>query len=157
MARHDVGEVAEGLRGVSIRSDVDVDSASSGGVALGSGVAKLADEFLKGVHVLVGKDRGDHLALFAVGSVDADVLLEFPLAALAVPGAPTAVSVAACGVFVPACAARLRSMLFISTSTPMVCFFISSTCLAVLSLIAVSSVFGVFRRVFSLSVYTYSL
>ena len=104
VARHDVGEVAEGLRGVSLRSDVDVDSASSGGVALCSGVAKLADEFLQGVHVLVGEDRGDHLALLAVGSGDADVPLEFPLAALAVPGAPTVVSVAAGGVLVPACA-----------------------------------------------------
>ena len=54
-------------------------------------------------------------------------------------------------------AAFWRVMLFISTSTPMVWFFISAICLAVFSFILKSSVFLPRGCVFSLSVYTYSL
>ena len=100
MARHDVGEVAKRLRRVPLRSDVDVYSASPGGVALCSRVAQAADELLQGFDVFVGKDRCDQFALFAVRSRDGNVLLEFPLAAFAVPCAPGFVPVAAGCVFV---------------------------------------------------------
>ena len=46
MACHDVGEVAERLRCVSLRSDVDMYAASPAGVALRSGVPQLPDELL---------------------------------------------------------------------------------------------------------------
>ena len=102
MAGHDVGQVPQALRGVALGSDVDVDSAAPGGVALGPGLAQVPDQPLEEVHVGVGQDRGDHLALLAVRPVNADVLLEFPLAALGVPGGPGAVAVPAGGVLVAA-------------------------------------------------------
>ena len=86
VAGHDVGQVAQGLRRVALGADVDVDSAAPGGVAFGARPAKPADEFLQGLHVGVGQDRGDQFALLAVGSVNAHVPLEFPLPALGVPG-----------------------------------------------------------------------
>ena len=94
MACHDVCKVAQRLRGVSLGPDVNVNSAAAGSVALGSGSAQAADELLQGVHVGVGEDRGDHLALLAVRPRDAAVPLEFPLAAVRVPRAPRAVAVA---------------------------------------------------------------
>ena len=98
VACHDVRQVAEGLRGVTLGSDVDVNTAASGGVALGSRLAELANQLLQGFHVAVGKDRGDHLALLAVGAVDAAVSLEFPFPTLGIPSAPGAVAVAVGGV-----------------------------------------------------------
>ena len=99
VACHDVGQVAEGLRCVAFGTDVDVDPASSGGIALGSGLAKAADEFLQGFHVGVGQDWGDQFAFLVVGSRDADVSLEFPLPTLGIPSRPGVVAVVACGVF----------------------------------------------------------
>lgn len=99
VAGHDVCQVAEGLGCVALGADVNVNSASSGRVALGARSAKDPDEFLQGFHVVVGEDRGDHLALFGFRPGDANVLREFPFAALGVPSAPGAVSVAAVGVF----------------------------------------------------------
>ena len=102
MAGHDVGQVPQALRGVALGSDVDVDSAAPGGVALGPGLAQVPDQPLEEVHIGVGQDRGDHLALLAVRPVNADVLLEFPLAALGIPGGPGHVTVAGGGVLVSA-------------------------------------------------------
>ena len=99
MACHDVCQVPQGLWGVAVRSDVDVDSAAPGGVALGSGLAEAAAKLLQGLDVLVAEDRGDQLGLLAVRTADADVPLEFPLSALGVPCALGVVSVAAGGVF----------------------------------------------------------
>ena len=52
MACHDVGKVAQALRRVSLRPDVDVDAASSGGVALGACVSELPAKLLQGFDVL---------------------------------------------------------------------------------------------------------
>ena len=106
VAGHDVGEVSEGLRGVAVGPDVNVDPAAPGGVALGPGLAQPADQALQEVHVLVAEDRGDHLALFGVRPLDADVPAEFPFAVLRVPGAPGAVAVPVGGVF-PAAGAEV--------------------------------------------------
>ena len=54
MARHDVGEVPKALRRVPLGSDVDVYSASSGGITLGSGVSELSAKLLQGFDVPVG-------------------------------------------------------------------------------------------------------
>ena len=86
VARHDVGQVAQGLRGVALSSDVNVNSAAAGRVAFCSGLAELADQLLQGVHVCVGEDRGDHLAFVSVVTVDADIALEFPFVVLCIPG-----------------------------------------------------------------------
>ena len=45
------------------------------------------------IHVGVGEDRRDHLALFAVRPLDAHVPLELPLAALGIPGRPGVITV----------------------------------------------------------------
>ena len=100
VACHDVCQVAKGFRCVAVGSDVDVNSAHSCGVALGAFVAKLAAKFLEAFNVCPGKDRGYKFALLVVGSGDAYVLLEFPFAALRVPCAPGAVTVAVCCVLV---------------------------------------------------------
>ncbi|EJX40226.1 hypothetical protein HMPREF1366_03076 [Enterococcus faecium ERV26] len=104
MACHDVGEVPKALRCVAMRPDVDVDSASSGGVAFRSCVSELSAKLLQGFDIPVGQDRSDQFAFLLVRSCDGNVLLEFPLAPLCVPGAPGAVAVAACGILVSACA-----------------------------------------------------
>lgn len=99
VACHDVGQVAEGLGCVAFGSDVDMNPAAPGGIALGSCLAKAADELLQRFHVGVGQDRGDQFAFLAVGSRDADVSLEFPFPTLGVPSRPGVVAVAACSVF----------------------------------------------------------
>ena len=100
VACHDVGEVPEALRCVACRADVDVDPAASCRVALCSGLPQPSYQLLQGFDVVVGKDRGDHLAFLCVWSGDADVPLEFPFAVLIVPCAPAVVSVVCCGVLV---------------------------------------------------------
>ena len=75
-------------------ADVNVNSAASGVVALCARLAEAADQLLQGFDVLVVQDRCDHFALFAVRSADAHVALEFPLASLCVPSAPSVVAVA---------------------------------------------------------------
>ena len=107
VARHNVCQVAERLRRVAVRSDVDVDSAAAARVALRAVVAKLAAKFLQGLDVLVSEDWGDQFAFLAVRSRDADVPLELPLASLGVPCAPGVVAVAVGGVFVPSGAEEL--------------------------------------------------
>ena len=102
VAGHDVGEVSKALRGVALGSDVDVNSASSGGVALCTCVPELSAKFLQGFNVLVGQDRCDQFAFLLVRPYDGNILLEFPLPALCVPGAPGTVAVTACGVLVSA-------------------------------------------------------
>ena len=104
VACHNVDQVAEGLRGVSLCADVDVDSAASSGIALGSGFAKLPEKLLQSFHIAVGEDRGNQFAFFNVRSGDADILLEFPFPTLLVPSTPGGVAVAVGGIFVPACA-----------------------------------------------------
>ena len=100
VAGHDVRQVAEGLGGVAFGPDVDVDSAPSGVVALGSSLAQPPHQLLEGVHVGVGEDWRDHLALFAVRPLDAHVPLELPLAVLGIPGRPGVVAVAVGGVLI---------------------------------------------------------
>ena len=107
VACHDVGKGSQGLRCVPLRSDVDVDSASSGGIALRSGFSEPSYQFLQKFDVCVGQDRGDQFALLAVGSDDADILLEFPFSSICVPGAPGFVTVASCGVLVSAGSKKL--------------------------------------------------
>ena len=89
---------------MALRSDVDVDSASSGGVAFRSCVSELSAKFLQGFDIPVGQDRGDQFAFLLVRPCDGNVLLEFPLAPLCVPSRPGAVAVAAGSVLVSACA-----------------------------------------------------
>ena len=101
VACHDVCEVSERLGRVPLGTNVDVNTAASGGIAFCSGFAEAANQLLQGLHVGVGQDRGDHLALFAVRPCDADILLEFPLASALIPSRPSAVAVAASGVLVP--------------------------------------------------------
>ena len=122
MACHDVGQVPKGLRRVALGSDVDVDSAAPGGVALCSGLAEAAAQLLQGFNVLVAEDRGDQFALFAVRSLDADVSLEFPLAAGGIPSAPGIVSVAVGGVFPAACSEELGGQLRCSLAGDVVHF-----------------------------------
>ena len=62
---------------MALRSDVDVDPAASCRVALGSCSSEASHQLLQGFDVVVGKDRGDHLAFLCVWSGDADVPLEF--------------------------------------------------------------------------------
>ena len=104
MACHDVGKVAQALRRVSLRPDVDVDAASSGGVALGACVSELPAKLLQGFDVAVGQDRGDQFAFLLVRPCDGNILLEFPLAPIRIPSRPGAVPVAAGSVLVSACA-----------------------------------------------------
>ena len=104
VARHDVGKVPKALRRVSLRPDVDVDSAAPAGVAFRSGVSELPAKLLQGFNVAVVQDRSDQFAFLLVRSRNGNVLLEFPLAPLAVPCAPSAVPVAAGGVLISACA-----------------------------------------------------
>ena len=59
---------------MAVRTNVNVNSAPSGRIALCPGVAELPDEFLQGVHVLVAEDRGDQFAFLIIGTGDADVL-----------------------------------------------------------------------------------
>ena len=82
------------------RSDVNVNTAPSGGIALGTGLAENADDLLQLGNVIVGEDGCDHLAFFIVKTVDADILLEFPFPPLGIPCAPSAVAVAVGGVLV---------------------------------------------------------
>ncbi len=98
MAGHDVDQVPKGLRGVAFRSDVDVDSAASGGIALCPSLAQLADQFLQKFHICVGEDRGDQFAFFIIIAMNADILLELPFPPLGIPCTPGAVAVAAGGV-----------------------------------------------------------
>ena len=122
VARHDVRQVAERLRRVAVRSNVDVDSAAPAGVTLRAVVAKLAAKLLQGLDVLVVEDRGDQFALFAVRSLDADVSLEFPLAAGGIPSAPAIVTVAVGGVFPAACPEELGGQLRCSLAGDVVHF-----------------------------------
>ena len=103
VACHNVGEVPKALRCVALRSNMDVNSASSGGVAFRSCVSELSAKLLQGFDVLVGQDWSDQFAFLLVRPCDGNVLLEFPLAPLCVPGAPGAVAVAACGILKSAC------------------------------------------------------
>ena len=104
VARHKVGEVSQGLRCVSVCSNVNVYSGSDACMADCSGFAKLSDQFLQGFNALVFQNRRDQFTLFGIASCNADVFLEFPFSALCIPSRPSAVAVSAGGVFVSACA-----------------------------------------------------
>ena len=60
VARHKVGEVSQGLRCVSVCSNVNVYSGSDACMADCSGFAKLSYQFLQGFNVLVFQNRRDH-------------------------------------------------------------------------------------------------
>jgi hypothetical protein len=95
VACHDVGEVAEGLGAVFAQSDVDVDSAHMGGVALRSGVAEVANDFLQILNVAVVENRRSHLRFLLIAvSVDAGVSGDFPFSALVVFASPSVVAAA---------------------------------------------------------------
>ena len=95
VACHDVGEVSKGLGAVFAQADVDVDSAHMGGVALRSGVAEVADDFLQILYVAVVEDRRSHLRfLFIAVGVDAGVSGDFPFPALIVLASPSVVAAA---------------------------------------------------------------
>ena len=111
MACHYVRQVAERLRCVTVCSDVDVDSAHSRCVASCAFVAKLSAKPLQGFNVVPSEDRRYHLAFFCVGTADADIPLELPLSASAVPGTPSVVAVSAGGVFVSSCSEEGRCRL----------------------------------------------
>ena len=51
VAGHDVGQVPQALGIVALGYDVDVDSASSGGIALGTSLHQPPDQLLEEVHV----------------------------------------------------------------------------------------------------------
>ena len=95
VACHDVGKVAEGLGAMLTQSNVNVDSAHMGRVALRSGVAEVADDFLQILNIAVAEDGRSHLGLFfiAVG-VDAGVSGDFPFPALVVLASPGVVATA---------------------------------------------------------------
>lgn len=100
MACHQVCQRPERLGVVAIRSDVYVDSAHVARVALRTCMPELPYQFLQVFDVLVGKDRGHHLAGFFLPCCpDAGIPLEFPFPALRVPSAPCPVAVPSCGVF----------------------------------------------------------
>src|SRR5699024_4559596 len=101
---HNIGKVPKALRRVPLRSDVDVNSTATAGVAFRSGVPKLPAKLLQGFDVTVGQDRGDQFAFLFFRPRNGSVLLEFPLASLTVPCAPSAVPVAAGSVLISACA-----------------------------------------------------
>lgn len=161
VAGHDVGQVAQGLRRVALGADVDVNSAAPGGVAFGARPAKPADEFLQGFHVGVGQDWGNQLAFFAVRPGNGNVLLEFPLASLAVPCAPGAVPVAVGGALVTSGAKELGGNLCRPAALDVVHLDLDPNGL-LLHFLDLGSRFLVHGSaswlvVFSLSVYTYSL
>ena len=112
MACHQVCQVPKGLCSVAVGSDVDVHSAHVARVALGFVVPELSDQFLQAFDVLVGEDRGE---------------VWYPLRCAVYSYLPVPKKVAA--VF----AAFSRLMPYISTSTPMVWFFMASICALVLS------------------------
>ena len=116
MARHKVGEVSQGLRCVSVCSNVNVYSGSDACMADCSGFAKLSYQFLQGFNVLVFQNRCNQFALFGIASCNADVFLEFPFSALCIPSRPSAVAVSAGGVFVSACAEMVGGKLCSSLS-----------------------------------------
>ena len=100
VACHEVGEVSKRLRRMFALADVDVHAAHVGGVALRSRVAQPPQKFLQALDVFVVQDGRDKFGLLgAACGFDADVALEFPLASLVVPCAPSAVAVAPCRVF----------------------------------------------------------
>lgn len=111
MACHNVCEVSQALRRVTLGSDVNVNSAAPCCVAFRTRFPKSADKLLQGFHVCVGEYRGYQFALFAVRSVNAHVLLKLPLSTLAVPCGVGIVTVSACGVLVSACSEELGGKL----------------------------------------------
>lgn len=60
MACHNVCEVSQSLRCVTLGSDVNVNSAAPCSVAFRTRLAKSADKLLQGFHVCVGEYRGHH-------------------------------------------------------------------------------------------------
>ena len=111
MACHYVCEVSQALRRVTLGTDVNVNSAAPCRVALCTRFPKSADKLLQGFNIFVGENRGNHFAFLAVGSRNAHVLLELPLATLAVPCGVGIVTVAACGVLVSGCSEKFGGKL----------------------------------------------
>ena len=85
VACHQVGKISEGLWGMSVCSDVDVNPCPNPCVADCSGFSEDSHQFLQGFDVLVFQNRCDQFAFFAVCSADAYVSLKFPFSALCIP------------------------------------------------------------------------
>ena len=100
VACHDVHQIADALRGVSLAANMNMHSTSAGAVTAHSRLAEGSDNTLQKFHVLVVKDRADHLALLSLGTVDGNILLHLPLTTLGIPSTPAFVAVASCGVLV---------------------------------------------------------
>ena len=98
MACHQIRKVAQGLCGVVCSSDVDVNSASAGGVALCACLVQSSAKFLQAFDVAVVQDRGYHFTLVGFVAGDAYVFLKLPVSTLCVPCAYRAVAVAVGGI-----------------------------------------------------------
>ena len=108
MPCHDVCKISQALRCMSVCPDVDMDSASPCGIALGSCMSELSYEFLKKFDVFVMKDRCDQFAFLIVRSRNADVLLEFPFPSICIPCRPCIISVSGSRVFKSSCSEEYR-------------------------------------------------
>ena len=98
MACHDVCQVAERLSGMTVGTDVNVHTATAGGVALGTGGAQSTADSLEELNILVAEDRSYHFAFVSIIASDGNVALEFPFTALSVPAAPCVVAIAEGGI-----------------------------------------------------------
>ena len=160
MARHKVGEVSQGLRCVSIRSDVDVNACTNSGVGNRSGFSEFAYQFLQGFNVLVFQNRCDQFALFGIASCNADILLKFPFSVLCIPSRPSAVAVSVCRVLVASCSEKVGCELCSVLSGDVVHLNLHADGLLfqVFDLLCGFFVHGIFLRnfgLFALSLYTY--
>ena len=63
-----------------------MDSAAPCRITLCTCVSELSDKLLQKFYIGVGEDRGYQFAFFIVRSRNADILLEFPLPAVCIPG-----------------------------------------------------------------------
>ena len=100
MGRHDVHEVSDGLRCVSLPADMNMNSRHSGVITFHSGFPQCSYNPLQKFHVLVMKNGADHFTFLAFRAGNADILLKLPLPALRIPRTPRIVAVASCSVFV---------------------------------------------------------
>ena len=98
MACHDVGQVAEGLSGMAVSTDVNMHTATAGSIALGTGGAQSAADSLEELNVLVAEDRSYHFTFVSIIADDGNVALEFPFTALSIPAAPCVVAIAEGGI-----------------------------------------------------------
>jgi hypothetical protein len=98
VACHDVCQVAEGLSGMTVGTDMNVHTATAGSVALGTGGAQSTADSLEELNVLVAEDRSYHFTFVSIIAGDGNVALEFPFTALSIPAAPCVVTIAEGGI-----------------------------------------------------------